>query len=457
MKNLSKMLLCAIAAIAAFACTTDTPAGEGLQAPNFKLSVTDNTILVSWDAVAGAAYYEVSLDNGEPERTDKTVHRFEGLAYEKEYSVSLAAVSADEKSEVVTKTATIGARTVPAYREWYPLNNASATAISDNGRWVVGGSDHQGMIINLNTDELVLTENVELYDVANDGTAVGAYFVDSLDGEAAIYINGKVEKIDLSELTTSNMSCLTGITPDGEYIVGWWWENDEKSYYGSLFGMIVPFCYDVLKDSVTVPEAGQLPYEIYGLAACGVTPDRRIIGNAQSAGPMHIVMWDDEYTPYRSLCLEYNDDYTPALAFGDGNSRFSANGNYICGIAKTFEFGEAQQPAVYDCTTGEVIAMTGIGQATCVTDDGIAFLNDAPYYLGITSYVVDLKGDIETQTPIVDWLLDEHSVDLFNYIKEGVITIGASADGRTLLGITNTDQGWVSYVINLDGEAMPEL
>ena len=101
--------------------------------------------------------------------------------------------------------------------------------------------------------------------------------------------------------------------------------------------------------------------------------------------------------------------------------------------------------------------MNGIGQATCVTDDGIAFLNDTPYYLGTTSYVVDLKGNISVQTPIIDWLLDTHQIDLYNYIQEGVITIGASADGRKLLGITNTDSGWLSYVIDLDGEPMPEI
>ena len=93
-----------------------------------------------------------------------------------------------------------------------------------------------------------------------------------------------------------------------------------------------------------------------------------------------------------------------------------------------------------------------------MTNDGIAFLNDVPYYMGTTSYVVDVNsGDTETQTPIVDWLLDEHGLDLFNYIQEGVITIGASADGRTILGIVNTDMGWITYVIDLDGEAMPEI
>ena len=456
MKNIFKMLFVAMVAIVAFACTTDEPASDGLQAPNFNLSVNDNAILVSWEPVTGAAYYEISLNNGEAERTDKTAYRYEDLSYDTEYSVSLCSVSATEKSEVVTKKATIGKRVVPAYREWYPLNNASATAISDNGRWVVGGNDHQGMIIDLNTDEVLMTENFEFFDVANDGTGVGSYFGDSMDGEAALYINGKVVKIDLSELTSSKMSNLSGITPDGEYVVGWWWEYDEESYYGSKYGMSVPFCYDVLKDRISIPEMGNTPYAIGAVSTTAVSPDRRILGCEQSGVAMS-VLWEDEYSGYSHILFDYDASYNPIATFGDLQSRFSQDGNYICGIVKSYDFGESQQPAVYDCTTGEVITMAGAGSATCVTNDGIAFLNDVPYYLGTTSYVVDLKGDIEQQTPIIDWLLDEHQVDLYNYIQEGVITVAASADGRTLVGITNTTSGWLTYVINLDGAPMPEI
>ena len=461
MKNIFTSFAVTLVMLFATSCekTPVTDGSNGLATPIFSCTVSDNSILVTWDAVSGAAYYELTLNNNEPVKTDKTLYRFEDLKYETEYTVKLQAIAADatKNSEVSVKSVAIGKRTVPVYREWYPLNNVSATAISDNGRWVVGGNDHQGIIIDLNTDEITMVENFEFADVADDGIGVGAYYGDSMSGEAALYINGTISKINIKELTTSDMSSLTGITPDGEYIVGWWAEYDESSYYGSKYGMFVPFCYDVLKDSITVPEAGQWPYEVYALSACGVSPDRRILGFMQSSGPMSLVMWDDEYTPYEPVCFEYDSEYNPTLAFGDQNSHFSPSGNYISGFVKTFEFGESQQPAVYDCEADEVITMTGIGQATCVTDDGIAFLNDTPYYIGTTSYVVDLKGDISEQTPIIDWLLDTHQIDLYSYIQEGIITIGASADGRKLLGITNTDSGWLSYVIDLDGEPMPEI
>ena len=36
------------------------------------------------------------------------------------------------------------------------------------------------------------------------------------------------------------------------------------------------------------------------------------------------------------------------------------------------------------------------------------------------------------------------------------MTIGATADGGTILGIVNTDMGWMTYVIDLDGTPMAE-
>ena len=372
------------------------------------------------------------------------------------------AVVGDKNSAVVSKTIMIGERKVPAYREWIPQNGATATAISDNGRWVVGCFDRQGMIIDLDTDELVMLENFDCNDVADNGIIVGATYEDSQSGEAAMYINGKCIKLDLSELTTSNMSSFSSVTADGEYIVGWWWEYDESSYYFGVYGYVVPFAYDVLKDRITVLECGDNVYPISAMAAYSVSDDRKIVGAEQSQATMAVV-WEDEYTPFFYPAFEYDSNYIPTLTFGDLQSRITPNGKYVYSVAKTYPggAGDVQQPAYFNLETNELVTFLGkcaVGSITAMTNDGIAFLNDVPYYMGTTSYVVDVNsGDTETQTPIVDWLLDEHGLDLYNYIQGGVITIGASADGRTILGIVNTDMGWITYVIDLDGEAMPEI
>ena len=464
MKRLFTLLVAGIIALMAIGCETPEPAQQGdLATPQFSANANENSITVSWAAVEGAAFYEIWLNDGEHEKTDKTVYRFDDLKWNTEYTVSLQAIGAGEKkSAVATTKVTIAERKVPAYREWCPQNGATATAISDNGRYVVGCFDRQGMLIDLDTDELQMFENFDCNDVADNGVIVGATYEDSQSGEAAMYIDGKIVKLDLSDLTTSTMSSYSAVTSDGEYIVGWWWEYDESSYYFGVYGYVVPFAYDVLKDRITVLECGDNIYPISARAAYSVSDDRMIVGAEQSQATMAVV-WEDEYTPFFYPAFEYDANYIPTLTFGDLQSRITPNGKYVYSVAKTYPggAGDVQQPAYFNLETNELVTFLGkcaIGSITAMTNDGIAFLNDVPYYMGTTSYVVDVNsGDTETQTPIVDWLLDEHGLDLYNYIQEGVITIGASADGRTILGIVNTDMGWITYVIDLDGEAMPEI
>ena len=107
------------------------------------------------------------------------------------------------------------------------------------------------------------------------------------------------------------------------------------------------------------------------------------------------------------------------------------------------------------------------GSVTAMSDDGIAFLNDVPYYLGTTSYVIDTtKGEPYEWTELEEWLFDEHDVDVKSFepaldtdpsdslCLEGIITIGVSENGRVIMGITNTDMGWVTFVVDLDGAPM---
>ena len=467
MKNLFKGFLVAAMAIVAMACGNEEPAPSNanrLATPEFSANANENSITVSWTAVDGAAYYQIWLDNNEPVKTDKNVHRFDGLKWGTEYTVNLQAISTDanNNSNIATQKVAIAERVVPVYREWYAQNGATATAISDNGRYVVGCFDRQGMIIDLDTDEISYIENFDCLDVADDGVIVGATYEDSQSGEAALYVDGKVVKIDLSELTESDMSSFQAVTPDGLFAVGWWWEYDSESYYGKMYDTIVPFAYDVIKDRIIILEAGDTLYGVGAVSPYGVSPDHKIIGCEQGYAMM-AVLWEDEYSKFTYPVFEYDSEYRPTLSFGDTQVRMTPNGKYIYSVAKTYPEGggEVALPACYNLETNELTTFEGTcfnGSVTAMTDDGIAFLNDVPFYLGTTSYVVDLNsGDIETQKPIIDWLLDAHGIDLYNYIQEGVITIGASADGRTILGITNTDMGWLTYVIDLDGEPMPEI
>ena len=464
MKNIFKGFVAAAMAIVVMACGPEEPTpSNGLATPEFSANATENSITVSWTAVDGAAYYQIWLNNNEPVKTDKLVHRFDNLKWNTEYTVNLQAVAADQSySKTGTQKVTIAERKVPAYREWIPQNGSTATAISDNGRWVVGCFDRQGMVIDLDTDDITLLENFDCMDVADNGIIVGATYEDSQSGEAAMYIDGKCVKLDLSDLTASNMSSFTATTPDGEYIVGWWWEYDENSYYGGIYGYIVPFAYDVLKDRITVLECGENIYPIQGISTYGVGPERNIVGVEQS-GAMMAVVWEDEYSGFTYPVFEYDSNYIPTLTFGDTQTRMTPNGKYIYSVAKTYPDSstDLQQPACYDLETKQLTTFSGacaIGSVSAMTNDGVVFLNNVP--IGYETAYVSHVNDTETITPIVDWLLDEHGVDLYNYInveENSYVIIGASADGRTLLALGYTEQGHVSIVIDLDGEAMPEI
>ena len=81
MKNIFKMLFVAMVAIMAIACengeVNNNP--NALATPEFTCSVTGNAIMVSWEAIEGAAYYEITLTNKATQKTDATVYRFEDL------------------------------------------------------------------------------------------------------------------------------------------------------------------------------------------------------------------------------------------------------------------------------------------------------------------------------------------------------------------------------------------
>ena len=473
MKRILSALLAGIIALVAMSCET-ADLSDRLATPNFTLTVNENSITVVWEQVTGAAYYEVALNPGSIEKTDKFIHRFDGLLYNTSYTVSVRAIATDaaKNSEAVEKSVKTAERVVPAYREWAPQYGAAAQAISNNGRWVVGGNDRSGYIIDLSTDEIVEFPSAEFYDVADDGTAVGSDHSENPEGDAAILIGDKVVKIKgVAELASQYaMSCATGITPDGSYIVGWFYDFDESAYFVQQYGLVIPFCYDVLNDRLSVPTVGSRLYnEASATAIKSVTPEREMLGYEQSMG-IHSIVWKDEYTPYEYAYFQYNEStYEPIISMGDTQNFFTQNGNYIYGKAIDYEAGQASIAAAFDRKNNSLLTFIG-GSVTAMSDDGIAYLNDVPYYIGTTSYVIDTKtGVYDEWTPLEEWLFDTHNIDIAafepmtdetkddNLLLEGVIIVAVSEDGRTIVGITNTNNGWITFVIDFDGDGRPGL
>ncbi|MBO7282090.1 MAG: hypothetical protein J6U73_01640 [Alistipes sp.] len=467
MKNAIKLLMCAVLAFAFVGCTPNEMTDESkLSTPNFSLRAEGNSIIVTWEQITGAAYYEVSLNPGSTAKTDKLIHKFDNLEYNTEYKVSVRAISTEssKNSDAKTKKIKTSERAVPQYREFLPKYGAAASAISNNGRWVVAANDRCGFVLDLSTDKMVEFSNAEFYDVADDGTAVGSDHSENPEGNAAILIGDQMVPIDLSNIATNlGMSCATGITPDANYIVGWFWEYDESSYYGQMYGMVVPFCYDVLKNTVTVPEVGERLYnEAAATAIKAVAPDRTLLGYEQTVGGINSILWADEYTPFEYVHFLYDEGYNPVFGLGDTQNLLTQTGRYIYGKATDYAAGN-EMPAVYDRQTSELYTLAG-GSVTAMSDEGIAFINDTPYYLGTTSYVIDIKnGEPYEWTALEEWLFDEHDIDIASFepltnenaddslYLESVIVVAVSENGRIIVGITNTNSGWLTFVIDLDG------
>lgn len=469
MKNTIKLLMCAVMALCFASCTpeSETPATT----LNFGVNVHENDITVVWDAVTSAVYYEVQLNDNEAIKTDKTSHKFEDVAYDATYTISLQAL--DATGNVLasdSKTVTVGPRETPAYREW--VSAIPATAISDNAQWAVGAMGTDGIIIDLTTDEMTEIYSLALYDVDNNGVGVGSYHGLIPEGVAAMYVDGEVIEVDLSAITKNNsFSALTSITPDGSYAVGWYaaYENDA---YAAAYGQFIPFCYDVVKNKVSVPEPGSRLYNEGALTLHSVAPDRSILGCDQAftgngGNIMLNTIWEDEYTPYTYIHFTYDASYQPIEAMGDLNNRFSASGRYIYGNTTDIIAQENKAttcPAIFDRESNEIHKYASTGSVTAMTDEGVVFINTVPYGSGITAYVTDLtNSDPSAFVTLEEWLYIEHNIDLSSIetgnntdpdndiILDGVIVMNASADGRTILAQTNSMAGWVSTVIYLDG------
>lgn len=464
MKNFFRLLVAAVALVAFVGCENGTEDGKKdnrLATPVVNCNVQENTIIVTWESVDFAVYYEVSLNGGEALKTEETVYRFMELDYATEYTVSVKAISADEtlylSSETAVKTVTIPALEVPQYREWYSI--APVSAVSNNGRWAVGGFDKNTIIIDLNNNRLEEIQNMEFYDVADNGLAVGSRFRGADDGGTAIYYkDGEYFDVDLGDLP-GNLYCsaLTGVTPDGTYAVGWFYDFVDDTYYTRLFGIVVPFAYDIVNNRVTVLQADDVYQNVRAATqTTAVAPDHRIIGLEQSGYGMFGVMWADEYAEWEYIYLQVDEDRAPVESFGGvGTTLLSPSGRYVFGKGTIFE--DISEPAAaFNLETKEMMWFPSfpVGSVTAMTDEGVAFLNDVPYGYGTTSFVIETNVDRETSYTLVDWLQQKHGMDLSEYIHEGIIMVGVSGDGRTLVGMTSTMEGYVSFAISLDGKPM---
>ncbi len=477
MKNTIKLLMYAVMALCFASCTPDNGDDSSIKKFDFNTNVQGNTILVTWKTVESAIYYKIQLNDQEAIKVEreKGAYKFDKLDYDTTYTIGLTAYDAyGDPFMSDTKQVTIKPLVIYAYREW--SHYAAAQAISDNGLWVTGANDHSGMIINLATNEMISTDYFEGCDIDNNGVAVGSYHEGIAEGVAAICIDGEIIEVDLSNITSNNyMSCLTGITPDGTMAVGWYQNYDgEDSYFGKMYGYYIPFCYDMINETASIPVSMDSPiYTDGGMTLYCIAPDGTMLGLDQQAFHINVV-WENELTPYTYLFLKYNaETLAPTRAMGHIDNRFTQSGRYVFGTSQEYNanLNNTNIASVFDRETKTLYTYNNnnIAKITAMADDGTVFGYSEPMGNAGNASVATLdNGNDAVFELFEDWLLLEHNIDIAKYnpstntdegtetdpntyFLDGTCVVGASADSRTLLCITQTINGWVTSVICLDG------
>lgn len=157
----------------------------------------------------------------------------------------------------------------------------------------------------------------------------------------------------------------------------------------------------------------------------------------------------------------------PLYAMGDQQNRLTASGRYLYGSSQDYSTGnQVNIPSVFDLDTNTLYTYDSFGKVSAMSDDGTVFVYDVEFGNTGNNYVTTLdKGAASDLQLLEEWLYTEHDIDVAvyepltnvnvednSYMLDGTNVVATSADGRTLLAITQTIEGWVTSVISLDGE-----
>ena len=114
-----------IASKTAVVVATTEPEPVVLATPNVTAAVDVNVVTLTWDAVEGAAYYTVQVDDDVEEKVEATTYVFEG-DYEVEYMFTVKAYAADYKKNYDSEVAVVTVTT-----EAEPVLEAQAVTVAE--------------------------------------------------------------------------------------------------------------------------------------------------------------------------------------------------------------------------------------------------------------------------------------------------------------------------------------
>lgn len=398
--------------------------------PQYVTVVTDGT---SWSAVPDAEWITVKPDEGifAVSVTPNT---------EMKSRTSTVTVQADDLKKTLSVTQNFD-RDGNWYMEFIPDNGASFTSISDNGKWVVGSVFGNGIIYNVETGESQYfsiegedgtTNQVDIYDVADDGMAVGSWY-----HSPAICKNGEWEKYDMQGYSSG---AIYSVSPDGTLCAGYVMTGSDSKpvqWKNGTFSML------------TCPETtflGDDPYA--GFVVKSMSADGICVGTD----------WTDQlgcYWDKQGNVIYYGKDmliYEEEFLMSDYGTEptISPDGRYITSTFYdyTVEVAEppfsAPSPLVYDLKTGKatLLEYEGGGHGNVTSTDGVTFFGTAK--LGVSELAVVYENG--TYTPMGEWLRTNYGIKI-NHL--GGEPMSVSADGKTVVGYYLLSGNYVNYIIHL--------
>lgn len=257
--------------------------------------------------------------------------------------------------------------------------------VSSNGEYAVGTDDiyYTGCFLwTKQTREFTSIDGAEyVNDVANDGTCVGAFYKETLDGDVTsvpgYYKDGKWTELPLpsDKLYAGNMNGMAvAISADGKYIAG---------YVPAPEGfMFIPIVWEngAIKDTfANVKVLGQ------GWCVKGMSDDGRIVaGYAEwgSGARSSAVIIDGQ--EIRLTCTEDPVELElEGWIDAEGHAKVSANGKHCAGYYADSANGTGLKgwcwnPVVSN-DTKELLFLADNTMCLCVDNNGIAYGCDSPF------------------------------------------------------------------------------
>lgn len=331
------------------------------------------------------------------------------------------------------------------------------TGVSDNGRYAVASDEDDNVAVLWdfsNPSEFkILEDGTLLYDVADDGTAVGSLYLIGGKFRAAIYRDGDWDRLaDHPEVLSEQYAIA--ITPDARVIAGFEYDRDKDADQGGRYFPVV-WTLDENTGEYELTKFNDLKLPDHqGFVTRTLTPDGKYIGGRLYCGSMseipaiidiekhEIIYWNELDTRlepfyYKGNILGYFEEY-----YVDGYHDTSSDKTFIGEFMSSDAYGNfygfrtvalsvsddgqdanlADYATIYNIHTNQFTDMSGVSAFSLGYNNGKTLFAD-----NATMVTISDSGEM-TKQPITDALGFSTSDEI------SAITHG-SADGKVLGGI----------------------